>query len=72
MNLWGFLNGILPALMQLAQDLFRRHRGNAQAATAEIELLRNHGARLVQEEAGMRAELERLAAADTKREKPPR
>lgn len=69
MNLWGFINGLMPALLQLAQDLFRKHRGNVAEATKEIQRVRPYGDKLVDAEGVMRAELQALEDEDTKREK---
>lgn len=61
MNVWSFLGGIMPALMQFGSDLFRRYRGDVGKATAHVQRMRDHGAAFDETDDKHRAELERLA-----------
>jgi len=59
---------MLPELTDLARDLYRRHRGSADAARAELATIRDHGARLRAAEAEIDSRLDAVRA----REKDPR
>lgn len=57
----AYLLSVLPELIKLAIDLFRRFNGDAGDAVREIARIRQHGAAFVDADKAARAELEKLA-----------
>jgi hypothetical protein len=62
LNWAKFFAALLGTLSDLARDLFVRHGGDAEAAKAELQSIRDHGARRREAQAAMDRELEADAA----------
>lgn len=59
-----FFAAVLPALTDLARELFKRHRGDADLARDELRTIRDHGARLEAAESELDARLEAVRARE--------
>lgn len=56
-----FFTAVLPELIGLGVDLYKRFRGNHAEAVREIARIREYGTRFEESDRAARAELERLA-----------
>lgn len=54
----AFFAAILPALTDLARELYRRHGGDSAAARSELRAIRDHWAKLEAAEKAIDARLE--------------
>lgn len=61
LNWAKFFAALLADLSDYARELHRRHRGDVEAARAELVAVRNHGARLQAREDGIDSRLEAVA-----------